>query len=224
MRNRPRTIPTPGVPCTRCGQIHPGCTGHRSSGGQPCKNKPLTGLTVCRYHGGGSAAAQAAGRRRAAEQAAAVEAARFVTRRDIHPAEALLELVQWTAGEVDYWRSRINDLDDQELAGMLVTRTEEGDDRGETTDLTTTEVAEHIYVRMLGKASDRLATYAAAALRAGVDERRVRLAEQQGALVAGVIQRILGALNLTAAQQDLIPTVVPRELRALTQPQEDQHG
>lgn len=217
------TSPNPrtprGVPCKRCGTIHERCTGHRTNG-QPCRKNPLKGLTVCASHGGSTKAARAAGKRRTEEAAAVVEAARFATRRDIHPADALLELVQWTAGEVDYWRGKVDQLDDEELAGNLVTKTEQGQDKGQPTDLTTTEAAEHIYIRMLAKSSDRLATYAAAALRAGVDERRIALAEGQGAMVAAVIRRILDALNLTPDQAELVPTIVPRELRALTSPKE----
>lgn len=208
-----------GITCPRCGVVHPKCTGHNKRG-EPCGKNPLTGLTVCMTHGGGTKAARAAGKRRTEEAAAVVEAARFATRRDIHPADALLELVQWTAGEVDYWRGKVDALDDDELAGNLTTKHETGQDKGQPTDLTTTEAAEHIYIRMLGKASDRLATYAAAALRAGVEERRVRLAEGQGAMVAAVIRRILDALNLTEAQAELVPQIVPRELRALTSPKE----
>lgn len=218
MTNNPRT--PRGTTCPRCGTIHPGCTGHKTSTGEPCKNRPAIGLTVCRFHGGGTKAARAAGKRRTEEAAAVVEAARFATRRDIHPADALLELVQWTAGEVDYWRTKVDALDDDELAGSLVTKTEVGIDKGQPTDIETKEAAEHIYIRMLAKSSDRLATYAAAALRAGVEERRVRIAEGQGQMVAAVIRRILDALNLTDAQAELVPTIVPRELRALTAPRE----
>ena len=215
MTGDPRT--PRGQQCPRCGQIHERCTGHNRAG-KPCGKNPRAGLTVCPTHGGNTKAAIAAGKRRVTEQAAAAEAARFATRRDIHPADALLELVQWTAGEVDYWRGKVDQLDDDELAGNLVTKTEVGEEKGYTTDITTKEAAEHIYIRMLAKASDRLATYAAAALRAGVEERRVRLAESQGQLVAAVIRRILDALNLTPAQAELVPTIVPRELRALAAP------
>jgi hypothetical protein len=69
---------------------------------------------------------------------------------------------------------------------------------------------------MLTDAQDRLAKYAAAALKAGVEERRVKLAEDQGALVARVIRSILDQLNLTSDQQALVPEVVPAQLRLLT--------
>ncbi|NYJ76080.1 hypothetical protein [Allobranchiibius huperziae] len=133
-------------------------------------------------HGGSTPTHRAAGERRVAEQQAARLAARFVTRKDIHPADALLVLVQWTAGEVDYWRAQVNALADEHLAGNLTTKTETGTDKGQATDLRTTEAATHIAVRLLAEASDRLARYAAAALKAGVDERRVRITESQGQL------------------------------------------
>ena len=53
------------------------------------------------------------------------------------------------------------------------------------------------------------------AIKAGVEERRVRLAESQGELVAGVIRAILSDLGLTVEQQALVGEVVPRHLRLL---------
>ena len=46
--------------------------------------------------------------------------------------------------------------------------------------------------------------------------RELRLAEQQGALLADVIRAILADLNLTKAQQALVAVVVPAHLRAIT--------
>lgn len=46
--------------------------------------------------------------------------------------------------------------------------------------------------------TDRAAKYAKMALDAGMAERRVRLAEAEGELLAGVIQAILGDLSLNA--------------------------
>lgn len=196
------------------------CTAHSKQSGQQCKRSATPGATVCSKHGGNAPQVQAAARRRLEDAKAASVAARFVTRRDIHPAEALLELVQWTAGEVDYWRARVGGLSDEDLAGDLVTKREAELEKGQPTDLVTREAAQHVAVRMLADASDRLAKYAAAALRAGIEERRVRLAEGQGALVAAVIRRVLDALELSPAQLEQVPVVVPRELRALAAGQE----
>lgn len=194
---------TRGTPGPTCGA--------KTKSGAPCKKPPMKGATRCRRHGGASPNAQAAAADRVAEQAATQELTRLgLVRRDIHPAEALIELVQFTAGEVDYWRRRVNDLDQDALTWGTTKVKDGGDDRG-----TTKEAKPHIAYVMLQQASDRLASYAAAALKAGVEERRVRLAEQQGALVAQAIRNILDALHLTAEQLELVPTVVPAQLRLI---------
>lgn len=51
---------------------------------------------------------------------------------------------------------------------------------------------------------------------AAVEEGKLALAEDQAAVVAQGIRRILDRLDLSPAQQALVGTVVPEELRALT--------
>jgi hypothetical protein len=63
---------------------------------------------------------------------------------------------------------------------------------------------------------DRCATMATKAVAAGLAERSVRIAEQQGALLASVIRAILDDLGLSPEQQARVPEVVPRHLRAVT--------
>ncbi|HET7398979.1 MAG TPA: HGGxSTG domain-containing protein [Intrasporangium sp.] len=191
--------------------------GAKTRNGGTCRKAPLAGATRCANHGGKSPKAQAKARERLAVQAAEREVARLGARRDIHPAEALLELVHWTAGEVDYWRARVVDLADTNEDALTWGRSSETDKgSGEFPGTeTTSEAAPNIAYRMLTDASNRLAAYAAAALKAGVDERRVRLAESQGQLVAEVIRGILADLQLTPEQQTLVGTVVPTRLRQL---------
>ena len=45
-------------PCSKCGQVHAGCTAHKKAGG-PCGNSPVQFLSVCRMHGGAGANAKA---------------------------------------------------------------------------------------------------------------------------------------------------------------------
>lgn len=192
----------------------PQCTATSKQTGERCKQRPTPGATVCRFHGGKARQVQAKAEVRIAEQRAAAEVARLGARKDVHPADALLDLVHWTAGEVDYWRQRVTDLEDEQLTWGL-TQHREGEGPEGPVDIETREAKPHVAYTMLERASDRLASYAAAALKAGVDERRVRLAETQGALVADVIRRILARLQLTDDQAALVGTVVPEELRAL---------
>jgi len=161
-------------------------------------------------HGGSSPRALAAAERRLVEEQARRDVVLFAARRDVHPAEALIELVQWKAGEVDYWRGRCRQLEEADLTWGVTRRKEGGEDHG-----TTFEARPNVAYAMLRDAERDLASYCAAALKAGVDERRVRLAESYGAQLAGVIQRILGALSLSEVQLELVATVVPAELRAI---------
>ena len=83
----------------------------------------------------------------------------------------------------------------------------------------------------LGEWVDRAARISKLAMDAGVEERRIQLAEADGKILAGVIQRVLGQMlevllraltddaNRAAAQavwQPAVQEIVPRELRAVT--------
>lgn len=192
------------------------CTAHRRNGDQ-CGNHAVKGANVCRMHGGAIPAVKAAAARRVAEQKAAKAMSLLAAPVDIDPAQALLELVQWTAGEVRYWRAEVNRISEEQPEALTwgPTKQEAGEGPQGPIDTTTMEATPPVAYRMLESAQDRLAKYAAAALRAGVEERRVRLAEDQGALVAQVIRRILDRLDLAEWQAELVSTVVPEELRAL---------
>lgn len=201
-------------PCSRCGRTHDRCTAHNRAG-RPCGQNPEPGMTVCRHHGARSPQAIKARDTRVQVEQARADAARFAARTDIHPAEALLELVHYQAGIVTYWRGRVEDVTEDDLVWGQ-TKHESGFGPEGPIDKKTKEAVPHVAYRLLVEAQDKLAAYAAAALKAGVDERRVRLAEGQGALVAQVIRGILAALNLTPEQLELVPVVVPAQLRLLT--------
>lgn len=164
------------------------------------------GTGNCKLHGGKTPS----GNKHAQVVQAQRDVILFGAKRTIAPAEALLELVHWTAGEVDYWRSRVRELDEADLTWGVTKVKEGGDDRG-----TTEEAKPNIAYAMLIDASNRLEKYASSALKAGADAAMVQIARGQGALLAGVIQRVLARLDLSEAQQALVPVVVPAELRAI---------
>jgi len=64
---------------------------------------------------------------------------------------------------------------------------------------------------------DRCVKFAKVAHDMGIAEREVKLAEQQGQLLALVINNVLGDLSLTVEQQALVPTVVQARLMEATQ-------
>src|SRR5690349_1562734 len=155
-----------GIPGPTCGA--------KTKTGLACKKPPLAGATRCKLHGGAAPRAQAAARDRLEQAAAERALARIgVTVREVSPADALLELVHYQASIVDFWRHAVSEVDDADLVwGVTKTKTG-GDDHG-----TTSEAKPHIAYVMLVQAQDKLADYCAHALKAGVEERKVRLAEQ----------------------------------------------
>lgn len=189
------------------------CRAHRRDG-SPCGAWAVQDSTTCRMHGGTSPQARKAAARRREERQAQKTAELFAVPVETSPSQALLDLVQWTAGEVAYWRSEVRKVAEEEPAKLTAGLTkivETGDVKQRTVETTP-----HIAYRMLTSASDRLERYSTAALRAGVEERRVRLAEDQGALVAQVIRRVLDRLDLSEWQAEMVGSVVPEELRALS--------
>lgn len=225
-------------PCPRCGREHitrhghPSCTAHtknRERAGGPCLNPPMVGQAVCGKHGGRARQNRQAGARRVQTQAAQQAVATLGLAVDITPTEALLQEVQWTAGHVQWLRQQVSELEREALVwGTTRTETEAGAalviglSHGDVTDIgsgpstkTIQAAAPSIWYQLYTAERAHLVTVCTAALKAGVEERRVRLAEQQGDLVAAAIRKILEALNLTPAQQELVGTVVPRELRLI---------
>ena len=182
--------------------------------GSPCGSWAVKGLEVCRMHGAGSPQSKAKRERYLAEQAAARQVHRLAQPIDTDPAQALLDLVSSAAGEVAYWRARVDEIQDRDEKRLTsgLTKITEGKDRGGVTTLRTVETVAAIEYRMWVDAQERLARYATAALRAGVEERRVRIAEDLGSHMVGLIRRILDRLDLQAWQEELASTVVPEEL------------
>lgn len=225
--------------CEKCGQPHvnrdggPACIGHKKTpdGPVPCKNYPRQGAAVCGYHGGNTPQARAAAQARLAEQEATKQVKTLGLQRDISPTDALLEEVRWTAGHVEWLRGKVQELDIHESGEAqghdeLVWGTTRvkigGEDRGSTQ-----EAAPSVWYVLYERERKHLVSVCSAALRAGVEERKVKLAEQQGDLVVAVIRRILDGLlaallaaglsddRLNTAWTQAVADIVPRELRAI---------
>lgn len=160
------------------------CHAHRRDGTQ-CRNHAIRGAHVCRMHGGTAPQTRAAAKRRLDEQKAVEQVRVLGLPRDVDPHIALLEEVHRTAGHVAYLNSMIGDFDsDAEL--KQYTRDKGG--------LTWEKPA--VWVEIYQHERTHLARVCKAALDAGVAERQVRLAEQQGQLLAKVIQGVLSDLGV----------------------------
>ena len=133
---------------------------------------------------------------------------------DIDPGKALLDEIARTYGAVKWLEGKVQELEPDQLVWGK-TQTEVGFGAEGPIDKTTEKAEFNAWYRLYSEERDRLARVSALALKAGIEERRVRLAESQGDLVAQALRRILDALNLTAEQAEMVPVIVPRELRAL---------
>lgn len=137
-------------------------------------------------------------RKNAIKVQAQMDVARLGARRDIHPAEALLESVQFKAGEVEVWRHKVTQLEDDELM-WGVTKEVEGfsPEQGGMVNATTREAKPHIFLAQLHEAEKTLVDMASAALRAGADAALVRVAQNSANVWLEVMRSTLADPRVT---------------------------
>lgn len=192
----------------------PKCTARRSTDGSPCGKWPMKGQLVCETHGGRAPQNRAAAERRQVDAAARRVMETYGRPIDTTPTEALLEEVRWTAGHVAWLRERVREVETAALAWGKTEEVEKTAGEFPGTDITYA-AAPSVWLDLYQRERKHLLDVCKAAISAGIEERRVRIAESQGALLADVIRRILGDLDLTPDQQAKVGTVVPLHLRAV---------
>lgn len=178
------------------------CSAVRSNG-KPCANYAIHGGTVCHAHGGSAPHVKAAAKRRVERAYAERAVATYGLPVDIEPLDALLQELRRTAGHVAWLGELVGGLhhDPADLSDSQLKQ------YSPETGTVTTSVWVDLYMRERA----HFAKVASDCLRAGVEERKVKLAEDQGRLVAGAIRRIVESLGLDPAS-DEVRTVVRREL------------
>lgn len=194
-------------------EAKPKCGANKRQGPGTCRNPagfktthPGTGF--CHLHFGNSPNHKTA----AMKQIATTAVTTYGLPRDIDPRAALLEEVHRTAGHVAWLQVKVAELEDTDVTWGI---TEAKKSTGKDGDSLTQTAAVNVWVQLYQAERKHLIDVCKAAIAAGIEERRVKLAEEQGALMATVIRGILADLNLTAAQTALVATVVPRHLREL---------
>lgn len=194
---------------------------------------PLKGGFLCRFHGGNSAPVRAAAAKRAQEAEAARQLIRFKKLPGAEPTGQLLELVQYQAGIVNWWRGKVEEVEEADLIYSLVGESEEETRFGTFTKMQRRAGA-HATYKLLRESQQDLASYASQALRAGIAERQVAIAERQGSVFAGaqraILSRLLDSLGewfdaqgadptttraLAREWEQWVGTIVPEELRAI---------
>jgi hypothetical protein len=172
------------------------CTAHSSRTGDPCKLWAIRGGTVCNKHGGRAPRVKAAAAARVVEQ----EITATLGRLDIKPIHDPLTALADLAGEITAWK---------ELAAERVSALKDLAARNYTSGSDEVRAEIQVYERALDRCVHVLATIA----RLNIDERLVKISQQQADLVK---QALLGALDdagLPREQQREAATHLARRLR-----------
>lgn len=191
--------------------------GARKKNNDPCASSPAPGATRCGRHGGKSPRAKAAAEQRVAEAELAQKVGTLGIREkypDVDPGQALLSEIQISHAHVQWLRAKVAEIEPDELVWGK-TRTEEGISAQGPVDLTVQEAGFHTWFQLYTKEREHFAKLTTMALKAGIEARKIQLAERTGEMVAGAIQRILDGLQLTPDQSKIVPTLVPTVLREL---------
>lgn len=227
-----------GFECLRvppCGHRHASCKGHTKrrrdpDTGQhlPCEKWARVGHTVCAYHGLthrqiALGKAKVEGERQMVEAREKMERAAksFGLAVVISPQQALLDEISRTAGHVQWLAGVVQNLSDEEIVfgvGSEEHKTGVGE-TGDAVDLTTvTKVAApNVWVKLYQQERSHMVHVAKVAISCGIAERQVRIAEEQGQMIAGMLRAIFEdpSLELTEVQLVQARTVASLHLRKM---------
>lgn len=204
---------TRGIPADekRCTATCTGGTTRPERRGERCEHGRTPGLQVCSFHGGRSPQGKRASAMYLAEKKVRKQMETYGRPIDITATEAIMEEVQRTAGHVKWLGDLVAELSVEDLVWNTTRVKEGGQDAG-----TTQEAVPHALVKLYKEERAHLVRASAEAIRCGIEERYVRLAERQGEMVAETFKGILADLNLTEQQKVMARNIVPFRLRQLT--------
>lgn len=190
----------PGAPPKRAPDSK--CQGRKTSEDGYCKQPAghgtdHVGYGRCKKHGGNTSN----GKKAAAKLMAENLAHAYGLPRDIDPQEALLEELNRTAGHVGYLEQLVAAIEEEDLHGEVGTS---GSSEGKTY-LAKSEP--HVLIHMYQTERKMLERIAKSCIEAGIEERKVQIAEEQGKLFAQVVQGILKDLDIDATDPDVQKTV-----------------
>lgn len=220
--------------CDKCGEPHrsptglPQCAGHvKSEGDRRCRRPPTRGTHVCSKHGGATP-----------QLLEKLEKARYIESRegeiaqlldvcdlpDQHPIEGLLEVVRHSGKMFRMLEGLVADLKtdptrDHVILGMNddgepVYRAVYGDDGLWGLDANG-NMAPHVLVNLYEKWAGIYARACKMALDAGIDERRVQLAEQTTETMFNAVTRAMTTIAMQPDVRDAFTRALATELRTV---------
>lgn len=184
-------------PPDRPAPIEGRCTAVSTRSGQPCRNRPVAGATVCRMHGG--AAPQV--KRKAAQRRAETEARRFLAQVDVvplgNPIDEIFDLAAKVKAMMGFVESHVATVD---IADWQSFTSEQS-------------VQLSVYVGLLRDLQVQLERSLVNIVKLSQDERMVRLREKEVTIIIKVIEGALVAAGLSEEKRrELLSGEVPRLL------------
>lgn len=222
----PKTI------CDHCGKIHitwhghPSCKAHKANidPPEPC-SKPPKGMTgLCRSHGANLPTIAAAGERKLALMSAQGEIADLMRECDIpeqHPIDGLLEVVRVSGSMMRLLTIKVGELtEDTEIKEIFEVVGKDAIKMRQVTDNDAFwgldkdgQMVPHIYVQLLKIWTERYEKACATALAAGIEERRIRLAEDTADTFFGALTKALAAVGMDTETRQQLQAALATELR-----------
>lgn len=205
--------------CEKCGQRHDRCAGHvdlydedgNLTSYKACRKWPLGSARVCDKHGGAAPQVRRAAERRDAEAKIRREVERLGVPIEIDPTEALLNEIWETVGNIEFLRNMVQELpshpDEDTIIGFNdkteapIWQRGAAGIYGNTYHLSgqpTGEAKPHVLVQMYNAERKHLVDVASAAIRLGIEERRVNLEENRAAEVFRAVSQALAMMGLEA--------------------------
>ena len=179
----------------------PRCTKIKKDGTR-CKNAPIRGASVCSApgHGGSLPVVKQAAARRVAQAEAHAEVAKLasangISGRDLDPVEALFDI----AAEILTWQRTVNNL----LTEISATDWRRDHRAGEQI---------HAYVTLFERSLDRSAKILVELNKLGLEERRIRIAEREIALVGQALTAALDRAGIDGGTRRVISGYLADEL------------
>lgn len=166
------------------------CTATSKTTGERCQRRAAPGAKVCTSHGGAARQVREAGERNRARAQAEEKIARLHLRRDVDADTALIEELCRTAGWIDYLETVVD-------GGNLTQWT--GKDGGKPS----------VEVELLNWNRTHFERVAKTCKAVGIAEARVRLAEEQGRVLAEVVRQIVTGLGRDLADPEVRRVVEP---------------